>query len=115
MLIESFNAYHISLHFWSFKKNIQIIFSTREKQMRGDKMTSSKYKKSGKFYFEYYFKFWSCLVIILFAKSALVALGKLFSKCFVLKLMFIRLYILCSYFRNLFGVFRNSFELVVST
>ena len=54
-------------------------------------MTSSKYKKSGKFYFEYYFKFWSCLVFILFAKSALVALGKLFSKCDVLKLMFIRL------------------------
>ena len=77
MLIESFNAYHISLHYGVFLYSNNIL-STREKQMRGDKMTSSKYKRVGNFILNTIWSFGVYLVFILSAKSALIALGNIF-------------------------------------
>ena len=75
MLIESFNAYHISLHYGVFLYSNNI-FSTREKQVRGDKMTSSKYKRVGNFILNITLSFG--VYWYFFAKSALIALGKYF-------------------------------------
>ena len=84
MLIESFNAYHISLHFGVLKYSNNI-FPLEKNTWEGIRWFPQNIK-------EWEILFWIevlefILVFILFAKSALIALGKYFqnvlclSKC----------------------------------